>query len=198
MKLFHRIERRIFAGITDKILEKGQTEDGNRYYLSLIGKIQKIMGKTWRAETYGNLKNVVGNKDSKWYRYTQRLLRDTDQNILKKLLLNAGYESAFRGVKTTQRNKVKYNANIPWLILLDPTTACNMHCAGCWSAEYGNKMNLSLEELDDIITQGQALGINAYLFTGGEPLLRKTDIIKLCEKHPTAMFHAFTNGTLVD
>ena len=27
--------------------------------------------------------------------------------------------------------------------------ACNLHCTGCWAAEYGNKLNLSLDELDD-------------------------------------------------
>ena len=36
------------------------------------------------------------------------------------------------------------------------------------------------------------------MYTGGEPLVRKADIIKLCEKHYDCEFHAFTNGTLVD
>ena len=198
MGLKDSVERKIFEKVADDIIQKGRTEEGDQYFLSLIGKIQAIMGDIWRPETYENLKKIVGNKDSKWFRYTQRILRETDPNILKKLLLNAGYGSAFRGVKVTQANKIKYGANIPWLILLDPTTACNMHCTGCWAAEYGNRMNLSYEEMDSIITQGQALGINAYLFTGGEPLIRKADIIRLCEKHPDAMFHAFTNGTLID
>lgn len=42
------------------------------------------------------------------------------------------------------------------------------------------------------------LGTHACLFTGGEPLLRKKDIIRLCEKHRDMAFHAFTNGTLID
>ncbi len=81
---------------------------------------------------------------------------------------------------------------------MDPTTACNMHCTGCWAAEYGNKLNLSYEVMDKIITEGKELGIYAYLFTGGEPLVRKNDIIRLCEKHKDVAFHAFTNGTLID
>ena len=36
------------------------------------------------------------------------------------------------------------------------------------------------------------------MFTGGEPLVRKADIIKLCEKHNDCAFLAYTNGTLVD
>lgn len=35
-----------------------------------------------------------------------------------------------------------------WAILLDPTSACNLHCTGCWAAEYGNRLNLSLETFD--------------------------------------------------
>jgi MoaA/NifB/PqqE/SkfB family radical SAM enzyme len=36
------------------------------------------------------------------------------------------------------------------------------------------------------------------MFTGGEPLVRKDDLIKLCQKHNDCAFLAFTNGTLVD
>lgn len=36
------------------------------------------------------------------------------------------------------------------------------------------------------------------MMTGGEPLVRKADIIKLCEKHNDCAFHCYTNGTLVD
>ena len=118
--------------------------------------------------------------------------------ILKTFLLNAGFEAGFMGYKTSNKMKKKYNCNIPWIILMDPTTACNLHCTGCWAAEYGNKLNLSYETMDKIITEGKELGIYAYLFTGGEPLIRKDDIIRLCEKHKDVAFHAFTNGTLID
>lgn len=91
-----------------------------------------------------------------------------------------------------------HNCNIPWLILMDPTSACNLHCTGCWAAEYGNKLNLTYEELSDVVKQSKELGVYFYMFTGGEPLVRKNDIIKLCEEHHDCQFLAFTNGTLVD
>ena len=68
---------------------------------------------------------------------------------------------------------------------------------GCW-ADYGNKLNLEYEVLDDIIRQGKDLGTYMYIYSGGEPLVRKDDIIRLCEAHPDCMFLAFTNGTLID
>lgn len=41
---------------------------------------------------------------------------------------------------------------VPWAILLDLTSAYNLKCTGCWAAEYGNHMNLTYEEMDDIVT----------------------------------------------
>ena len=81
---------------------------------------------------------------------------------------------------------------------MDPTSACNLKCTGCWAAEYGHLLNLSFEDMDRVITQGKELGIYLYMLTGGEPLVRKKDVIRLCEKHNDCVFHAFTNGTLVD
>lgn len=92
----------------------------------------------------------------------------------------------------------KYHCNIPWAILLDPTSACNLHCKGCWAAEYGHNLNLSYNDIDSIITQGKELGIHVYIYTGGEPLVRKKDLIKLCEKHSDCAFLCFTNATLID
>lgn len=45
---------------------------------------------------------------------------------------------------------------------------------------------------------GKELGIYFYMMTGGEPMVRKKDIIELCRKHNDCVFFAYTNGTLVD
>ena len=37
-----------------------------------------------------------------------------------------------------------------------------------------------------------------YIYICGEPLVRKKDLIRLCEKHSDAIFMCFTNGTLID
>ena len=92
----------------------------------------------------------------------------------------------------------KYGCNIPWAMLIDPTAACNLKCTGCWAAEYGKTSQLSYEDLTKIITEGKELGTHVYLYTGGEPLMRKKDLIRLCEEHPDCLFITFTNGTLCD
>ena len=58
--------------------------------------------------------------------------------------------------------------------------------------------NKNKENFNDIIEQAEALGTYVFLYSGGEPLVRKKDIITLCERHPEAFFTSFTNGTLID
>ena len=57
---------------------------------------------------------------------------------------------------------------------------------------------MDYDTLDNIIQQGKKLGTYMYIYSGGEPLMRKADIIKLCEKHNDCAFLAFTNATLID
>ena len=102
------------------------------------------------------------------------------------------------GFAEQQANVEKYGCNIPWAILLDPTSACNLHCTGCWATEYGNRLNLTYDEMDSIVNQANELGCYFLLFSGGEPLVRKDDIIRLCKAHPDCEFTAFTNATLID
>lgn len=196
--LAHIAERKAFELTINSVINKSRKGNFSEEILSLIDKIEKIMGDSWKASSYEMLRELAHSPDSKWARYVNRILRDVDPNIVKTFLLNAGFEAGFRGYKTAHSMSEKHGCNIPWIILMDPTTACNMHCTGCWAAEYGNKMNLSYEEMDRVITEGKELGIYAYLFTGGEPLVRKADVIRLCEKHKDVAFHAFTNGTLID
>ena len=65
-------------------------------------------------------------------------------------------------------------------------------------AEYGNKLSMNLETLDKIIKEGKELGIYMFIYSGVEPLVRKDDLITLCERHPDCVFLAFTNGTLIN
>jgi len=92
----------------------------------------------------------------------------------------------------------RYNTIAPKLLMIDPTSACNLTCKGCWAADYKKHSHLSYEKLDELFTDAKKIGVLEILFTGGEPLLRKTDILKLCAKHNKLTFGAFTNGTMID
>jgi MoaA/NifB/PqqE/SkfB family radical SAM enzyme len=173
-------------------------KDRQAHLTKLIDMSEKLIGYRVSPGVFSAARNFVNDPDCKWMQYTNKLLDEIDPNVVKMHALNLGYQAGFYGVSKTHEMAKKYGVNIPWVMLLDPTSACNMHCTGCWAAEYGHKLNLSYEDLDSIITQGEKLGIYFYLFTGGEPLVRRDDLIRLAEKHNKCAFHAFTNGTLVD
>jgi MoaA/NifB/PqqE/SkfB family radical SAM enzyme len=120
-----------------------------------------------------------------------------DRSALQKAIMAMGYGN-YVGTKTVRANREKYKCNFPYIILLDPTSACNRKCVGCWSAEYGHKYNLTLGEMQSIVAQGRELGTHLYMMTGGEPLIRKDDIFTLCAENPDCMFLCYTNATLVD
>lgn len=143
-------------------------------------------------------REVIEDKDNNMHQLMLRVFNDTDPHVLETVFENFIVNGNLVGWPQQLENVEKYGCNIPWAILLDPTSACNLHCVGCWAAEYGNKLNLSFEEIDSIIEQGKELGVYIYIYTGGEPLVRKDDIIKLCKKHDDCQFLCFTNATLID
>lgn len=164
----------------------------------LVDWVDKFDVKNTLKQQIEAVKQVVGNPENNWYKLIMSLWTDIDPGVRNTLFENFIINSSLLGYQKQCENKEKYNCNIPAAILIDPTSACNLHCIGCWAAEYGNHMNLTYEELDGIVDQGTALGTYLYLFTGGEPLIRKKDIIRLCESHPDCVFSSFTNGTLID
>lgn len=144
------------------------------------------------------VRSVIEDPESNWYQMIMHLLKDTDKEVVKTIFTNFVMNAVLVGWKTQEEYREKYNCNIPWAILLDPTSACNLNCTGCWAAEYGNKLNLTFDEIDSIITQGKEMGVYLYIYTGGEPLVRKKDLIAICEKHSDCVFLSFTNATLID
>lgn len=144
------------------------------------------------------IRQAIENPDDAYYPYIRHMLNDVDHEVLTTVAVNFFINANMIGCDIQDAAKEKYGCNIPWAVLLDPTSACNLHCTGCWAAEYGNKLNLTFDEIDDLIRQGKELGVYLYIYTGGEPLVRKDDLIRLCEKHDDCVFLAFTNGTLID
>ena len=201
MGIKHNIERKIAAkGIEQviKSIKDKDIEEKEKAMLNLVDIYQKHAGNMFDESIYDTVREMIKDKDGKWINYVHDKMDRLDTNVIKMTALNLGFTAAYYGKKIINEKRVEYGCNVPWLILMDPTSACNMKCKGCWASEYGHNQSLSFEELDDIIKQGKELGIFFYMYTGGEPLMRKADLIKLCEKHRDCYFVAFTNGTLID
>lgn len=149
-------------------------------------------------QNFETFKKAAADKDNIWRQYVLGLLSDIDRNIVEEMAMALGVDAALYGTKAVRANREKYHCNVPFIILFDPTSACNLKCKGCWAAEYGYKQSLTNEEMQSIVTQGKEMGTHFYMLTGGEPLIRKNDIIELARNNQDAGFVIYTNATLVD
>lgn len=165
-----------------------------------INKIVEMSDKLLPDSLFHNqrvaVKRAIETKNN-WYELIMRVM-DLNPEMLSQFLKTFLIDSNFLAWPLQEQNRKNLQCNIPWAILLDPTSACNLHCTGCWAAEYGHNIQLTYDEIDSIIKQGTELGTYVYIYTGGEPLIRKKDLIKLCEAHPNCTFLSFTNATLID
>ncbi len=133
--------------------------------------------------------------------YSSLILRIFDEiapEVRRKFVSNFIINAGMASPGLAKATEAKHGVHVPWAILMDPTSACNLHCKGCWAAEYDKKDSLDFETMDRIIREGKELGVFFYIFSGGEPLVRKNELIQLAAKHSDCVFLSFTNGTLVD
>ena len=162
----------------------------------MMDLVYKVAPEGWYEEQRKAFRGAIDAKNN-WYQLIMKVW-ELDEGVRNTFFNNFIVNASLAGSAKQEKTKEKEGCNVPWAILLDPTSACNLHCTGCWAAEYGNRLNLTFDELDSIVTQGKKLGTYMYIFTGGEPMVRKKDIIALCEKHSDCEFLSFTNGTLID
>ena len=164
----------------------------------VIDVVQKFDRTNHYEGAFNYVREIFQDPNGTWPTFARKIVEECDEGVVKTFFKNFFINSAFIGVPLQKEMGDKYGISVPWAILMDPTTACNLHCTGCWAAEYGHKLNLTFEKMEDIVRQGNELGVYMFLFSGGEPLVRKKDVIKLCENHPDCIFLSFTNGTLID
>ena len=196
-KLTHRIEKKAVEILVDRIMAERNPADRQKTLKRLSYVMQHLFGDLFEKESFDDARRLI-DEGGKWFRFLNTALDTLNPHVVKTAVMDLGFEAGFYGLRTRDAAKAKYHCNIPWAILFDPTSACNLHCIGCWAAEYGHTLNQSYDVMDKIVSQGKEVGCHFYLLTGGEPLVRKADILKLCRKHPDCEFHAFTNGTLID
>lgn len=162
----------------------------------IMDLVDKLVPDDWYKGQRDAIRQAIEEKGN-WFQLIQRIYA-LDPGVRKAFFTNFITNASLKGSARQEEVAKENNCNVPWAILLDPTSACNLKCTGCWAAEYGHKLNLSLETIDSIIRQGKEMGTYMYIYTGGEPLVRKKDLIKICEMHPDCEFLSFTNGTLID
>jgi len=109
-----------------------------------------------RTADIRRIRGFLEDENNNWHIYAKKLSEEVDPHCLRKVMECFFVNSMLDGIPRGREIEQKYDINVPWVILLDPTSACNLSCVGCWAAEYGHKFNLSYEILDSIVRQGKS------------------------------------------
>ncbi len=194
MNAIKRSTERLFVEEGIRYLDK----DPLRNLGKMIGLGTKIAAEGENRKIMQSVAKEWNDKDGNTRKFMEKALSDLHPNVRRKLIKNFVLNSYLYGRQDAKRAEKENDCNIPWAVLMDPTTRCNLKCIGCWAAEYDKNDELDFETLDRIIRQGKEIGTYMYIYSGGEPTMRKQDILRLAEIHDDCMFLAFTNGTLID
>jgi hypothetical protein len=127
---------------------------------------EKLDQEKLHASQIQALKQVLLDKNSIWHDFVEKMIQEVERKVLARMVESFIINANLKNAVHTQKLEKQYGCNIPWAILLDPTSACNLSCTGCWAAQYGGKNNLSNEMLESIVSQGKELGVFSISFPG--------------------------------
>lgn len=88
----------------------------------------------------------------------------------------------------------------PALLVLSPTMRCNLRCTGCYAFEYNktSEGDIPYDVLERTLQEAKDMGIAFMVITGGEPFMRKDELLKLFKKFNDMFFIVYTNGTFIN
>ncbi len=191
------LESRIASAIV--LHELGHVrKDPRKNFPRLVRRAKLLDRSGLHASSLAGVEKVLTDDENNWNRLIFSILKEVAPSFQKKFLTNLMLNAGFFSITARKRVQEREGCSVPWAILMDPTESCNLHCKGCWAADYEKAASMDLGLLDRIIREGKALGIYLYIYSGGEPLVRTQDILTLAERHSDCVFLAFSNATLVD
>ena len=88
----------------------------------------------------------------------------------------------------------------PWVIEMDPTTACNLACHDCISANLLNQGGFERERIRELAAEFHGMGVRAVVLIGGGEPMAHPEFGTLVDSFHSNGIHVglTTNGTLVE
>lgn len=173
----------LVRGMSDKDLER---------MLWLVNK----MAPTDTTRVISNSLERMRQEGHPLFDLLRRAIRQTNPHVRERLanslIINELMDGGVR-----RRELSDEGLAAPQAYLISPTMRCNLHCKGCYAANYSQEDELELEVIDRVLTEGKELGMYWVTILGGEPFIRQ-DMWEMYKRHNDVFFQVFTNGTLID
>ena len=85
----YSLERKAFSKIIDAAL-RSLPKEREAYLLQLTDLAESYMEDNFSTEVYEEIRKLIHNPDTKWMRYVNRVLDETDPHVAKMMALNLG------------------------------------------------------------------------------------------------------------
>ncbi len=182
----------------EKILKRAINyieKDPEENFLKVLNLVEKIASTDKHLEEIENIrKNFKTNPAIREY---VKKFTDIAPSYKEGLVMNFFINSGLLGIPYQYQVAEELGVDVPWTILIDPTSACNLNCTGCWAGEYDQSDRLSLDTIDRIINEAKELGIYFIVLSGGEPTVYP-ELFDIFERHQDVGFMMYTNATLIN
>ena len=170
-------------------------KDPEKNFIKILNLVDKI------AKTENHHQEIAAIKDkfktSPVIRHYVKKFTEIAPSYKQGLVMNFFINSGLLGIPQQNEAAKDLGVKVPWTILLDPTSACNLNCTGCWAGKYSKSDSLNIDTIDGIITEAKELGIYFIVLSGGEPTVYP-DLFEIFKRHQDVGFMMYTNGTLID
>ncbi|HCC01085.1 MAG TPA: radical SAM protein, partial [Ruminococcaceae bacterium] len=97
-----------------------------------IPKLLDMIDKFDKDDMYKGQREMfhrfIDNPENNWFKLIKKLYATVDLHVLQTIFANFIVNATLIGGKKQETVRKKYGCNVPWTILLDPTSACNLHC----------------------------------------------------------------------
>ncbi len=104
-------------------------ESGGENIPKAMRLMDQVLPDGWYEGQRAAFRKAIEEKGN-WYQLIMKAYQ-LDAGVRKTFFQNFIVNSALKGSAIQNEVREKENCNVPWAILLDPTSACNLYCTGC-------------------------------------------------------------------
>ena len=101
-------------------------DDPEKHIETIMSLINKLVPDSVFPSQRKAFDDAISNK-SNWYRLMMKVF-DLNPEVRSRMLKTLIVDGNILAWPQQEKMREKHRCNIPWAILLDPTSACNLHC----------------------------------------------------------------------
>ena len=127
--------------------------------------VDKAAPEGWYEAQRSAFRNAIAEKNN-WYQLMMKVW-ELDPGVRNAFFKNFIVNASLSGSALQEEIMEKEDINVPWAILLDPTSACNLHCTGCWAGRVWKSSESVLGGIRFYRDTGEGDGnLHVYLYGG--------------------------------